>query len=184
MLKFVFNLVSVDNKLSTPENDLVNDLFTLNHKEYLHFLNQKRKLKCRVNGIYQFVPADVWAMCWFNAANENSLSKEYTDTYVVNLYCLYTNGKKIKVDFKAFYQSLNAAIKKIKETFSEEMYFELLYTSLEVASHNLLLDMKCALNRSFEVGSVEYLPQYSEEPASNDIKGVRLRCAPKANNSQ
>ena len=82
-LKIIINLCNCDVNNLTGSNQYLFNQYPHVQKEYLNHIKRYNKQHKNIMGSYQFIPEDFYAIYLFKDIDENSISTDYPETYIV-----------------------------------------------------------------------------------------------------
>lgn len=118
-VKIILNFVNTETGNDRYGNQHIHQEYSLVEREYWKYIKHCRKHGIKPLGTYQFIPADTYALMFWKEIGTESISLDYDDTYIVNLYTVKMNGKEDYFDFKAIKQTMPSVAKKVKEIFGD-----------------------------------------------------------------
>ena len=129
MVKIILNFVNTEPNHESDSNITINEEYPTIVRYYYDTIHHFKKHKMPILSAYTCCPVDTWANILWKRLDENSISKDYDGTYVVDLFVRIIKAREIYYDFTAIVNSFTKLAEKIKEEFGDD--FELVIYSDE-----------------------------------------------------
>lgn len=118
--KIIINLVAAEINQESPANDYINNQFNFVSKTFYTYLKQCKKQNKRAFGTYQFIPSYEYGAILFKHIDENSISTDYVEDYIVNMYVKKMVDGKDWYDFKAIKSIMPEIARKVNDVLGND----------------------------------------------------------------